>query len=269
MYLCPLCQTPLLLNLKQYQCTNNHSFDIAKEGYVNLLPVQQKNSKDPGDNKDMMQARRTFLQAGWYEPLAKAVADILAGINPRLLLDLGCGEGYYTGQIETALTKSQVYGVDISKTAVKWAAKAYPNINFSVASAYQLPFAEQSFDAVVRIYAPSKAEELARVIKPEGHLLTVVPGPRHLIEMKQAVYANVQLHSDAIAPITGFTHLKRERLQFQLQFKHADDVLALIQMVPLAWKFTAEQKQQFADTVPLISVDFLIDVYQKTTQLSL
>ncbi|MEH8021248.1 23S rRNA (guanine(745)-N(1))-methyltransferase [Rheinheimera metallidurans] len=265
MYLCPLCQTPLLLNLKQYQCTNNHSFDMAKEGYVNLLPVQQKNSKDPGDNKDMMQARRTFLQAGWYAPLAQAVAQLLAKLAPSNLLDLGCGEGYYTGQLQHALAYTAIYGIDISKNAVKYASKAYSAINFSVASAYQLPFAANSFAAVVRIYAPSKAEELARVIKTEGHLLTVVPGPRHLIEMKQAIYTNVQLHSDAIAPITGFTHLKRERLQFQLQFKHADDVLALIQMVPLAWKFTAEQKQQFADTVPLISVDFLIDLYQKTT----
>src|SRR5690606_4067516 len=94
MYLCPLCQQPLHLSAKQYQCANRHSFDIAREGYVNLLPVQHKNSKDPGDNKDMMQARRDFLHAGWYAPLAQAVSDTVTKLAPDTLLDLGCGEGY-------------------------------------------------------------------------------------------------------------------------------------------------------------------------------
>jgi 23S rRNA (guanine745-N1)-methyltransferase len=265
MYLCPLCHNPLALSGKQYQCINRHSFDLAREGYVNLLPVQQKNSKDPGDNKDMMQARRAFLQAGWYAPLAQAVSATLASLAPASVLDLGCGEGYYTTLLQQAVPAANVYGVDISKSAIKFAAKADTNIKFSVASAYQLPFANASFSAIVRIYAPSKLAELQRLIVPAGHLITVTPGPEHLVQIKQAVYQQVRLHSDSIESIDGFAHLNRQRLQFTLQFERPEDVLALVQMVPLAWKFSAEQKQQFADSLPAISVDFLLDLYQRHT----
>jgi 23S rRNA (guanine745-N1)-methyltransferase len=264
MYRCPLCQQPLTLTDSQYRCPNHHSFDIAREGYVNLLPVQQKNSKDPGDNKDMMTARRTFLTAGWYAALADAVAATLASLTPAKVLDLGCGEGYYTALMQQALPNSQLYGVDISKSAIKFAAKANRKIKFSVASAYQLPFADGSFDAIVRIYAPSKAEELKRLLLQGGYLLTVTPGPRHLLEIKQAVYDTVRLHDDAIATLDGFSHINRQRLEFSLSFSQGTDVLALVQMVPLAWKFTAEHKQQFADSLPAISVDFLLDLYQRT-----
>lgn len=263
MYLCPLCQQPLQLSDKHFQCANRHSFDIAREGYVNLLPVQQKNSKDPGDNKDMMQARRSFLQAGWYAPLATAITRMLTPLAANTMLDLGCGEGYYTALLKQALPQVQLFGVDISKTAIKFAAKANRDIQFSVASAYQLPFADNSFDAIVRIYAPSKASELQRLVKHGGHLLTVTPGPNHLLQIKQAVYDTVRLHDDAIAQNEGFMHLGRQRLQFELAFRCAEDVLALVQMVPLAWKFSAEQKQQFADSLPAISVDFLLDLYQR------
>jgi 23S rRNA (guanine745-N1)-methyltransferase len=264
MYRCPLCQLPLTLTARQYQCDNRHSFDIAREGYVNLLPVQQKNSKDPGDNKEMMSARRAFLTAGWYAPLAQAVCKTLAALAPQKILDLGCGEGYYSTALKQALPASQLYGVDISKSAIKYAAKANTEIRFSVASAYQLPFADHSFDAIVRIYAPSKAEELARLLAKDGYLLTVTPGPQHLVEIKRAVYDSVRLHDDAVAPLQGFSHLTRQRLTFSLNFSRTDDVLALVQMVPLAWKFSAEHKQQFADSLPAISVDFLLDVYQRT-----
>ena len=263
MYLCPLCQNPLSLHENRYQCANNHSFDVAREGYVNLLPVQQKNSKDPGDNKDMMQARRQFLQAGWYQPLADAVCQLLQPLQVQQLLDLGCGEGYYTAHIANALPAAQIQGADISKSAIKFAAKAAKHIKCCVASAYQLPFANHSFDAIVRIYAPSKVEELQRLLKTAGHLITVTPGPQHLVEIKQAVYDSVRLHDDNVADVAGFTHQHRQRLQFTLNFSHSADVLALVQMVPLAWKFSALQKQQFADSLPQISIDFLLDVYQR------
>ena len=263
MYRCPLCQLPLELNARQYLCANRHSFDLAREGYVNLLPVQQKNSKDPGDNKQMMQARRSFLQSGAYAALAQAVAQQLAKFAPSSLLDCGCGEGYYTAFVAHYLPQCRIYGVDISKAAIKSAAKAYPDIHFSVASAYQLPFADNSFDSIVRIYAPSKDSELLRLIRDKGHLLTVTPGPQHLIEIKQAVYEEVRLHDDAIAGVPGFSHLDRQRLQYQFTPDNASQLLALVQMVPLAWKFTAEQQQQFAENTSSISIDFLIDSYQR------
>ncbi|WNO61643.1 23S rRNA (guanine(745)-N(1))-methyltransferase [Rheinheimera sp. MMS21-TC3] len=268
MYQCPLCQNPLVIDNKLYRCGQNHCFDIAKEGYVNLLPVQQKNSKAPGDNKEMMQARREFLQAGWYQPLADAVCKLLQPLACQKLLDLGCGEGYYSSKIQQALPECAVYGLDIAKNAIKIAAKANKKIQFCVASAYHLPYSDQAFDTVVRIYAPSTAAELARVMTPSGHLLTVTPGPEHLFEIKQAVYQQPRLHDDAIITIDGFNHQQRQRLSFKLHFNQAADVLALIQMVPLAWKFTAEQKQHFAEQTKTISIDFLLDLYQKRVRVN-
>jgi 23S rRNA (guanine745-N1)-methyltransferase len=143
--------------------------------------------------------------------------------------------------------------------------KAHREVQFCVASAYQLPFADQSFDAIVRIYAPSEPGELQRLITQGGHLLSVSPGPQHLVEIKQAVYDQVRLHDDVVVDIPGFRPVLRQQLSFNMQINRSEDVLALIQMVPLAWKFTAEQKQQFADTLPCISADFLLDLYQRNS----
>ncbi len=159
---------------------------MAKEGYVNLLPVQHKRSRDPGDSAEMMQARRAFLDAGHYQPLRDA---IVAQLRERLdekataVLDIGCGEGYYTRICRCAARNHHVW-LDVSKVAIKAAAKRYPQVTFCVASSHRLPFSDTSMDAIIRIYAPCKAEELARVVKLGGWVITATPGPRHLMELK-------------------------------------------------------------------------------------
>lgn len=265
MYLCPLCQLPLALTQRQYQCANKHSFDQAKEGYVNLLPVQQKKSLDPGDNSEMMQARRAFLQAGWYQGVAEQVAAMLGTFKPQQLLDLGCGEGYYSGILQQQLTPQQLHGIDISKAAIRFAAKHYPKAHFAVASAYQLPFADRQFDAIVRIYAPSLLSELQRVLKVGGHLLTVTPAPEHLLQIKQALYSEVKHHSSEITELAGFEHLQRQRLSFSLNQLSAADLTHLITMVPLGWKFNSETLTDFINSKPAIQCDFYFDLYQRLT----
>ncbi|WP_254795384.1 23S rRNA (guanine(745)-N(1))-methyltransferase [Arsukibacterium indicum] len=263
MYICPLCRQPLQLTTRQYQCAARHSFDLAKEGYVNLLPVQQKNSKDPGDNKLMIEARRAFLQSAAYQPLSDAVNELAVQTNPATVLDLGCGEGYYSGRLQQKLNPAaRLYGIDISKAAIKYAARHYAAIRFAVASAYQLPFADNSFDSIIRIYAPSDNAELQRVLTPQGRLISVNPGPEHLIEMKQAVYRDVKLHSDAIKQEPGFNHIQRQRLSYQLVLTEPQQLDNLLQMVPLAWKFTSDNRQTFVASTRTISIDFLLDVYQ-------
>ncbi|GGW62954.1 23S rRNA (guanine(745)-N(1))-methyltransferase [Alishewanella tabrizica] len=266
MYLCPLCQLPLTLSSRHYQCANKHSFDVAKEGYVNLLPVQQKKSLDPGDNSEMMQARRAFLEAGWYQRVAEEVATMLQPANPQQILDLGCGEGYYSGILQRQLAPKQLYGIDISKAAIRYAAKHYPNATFAVASAYQLPFAADQFDAIVRIYAPSLLSELQRVLNVGGYLLTVTPAPAHLVQIKQAIYPHVKLHSDAIEQLAGFQHCERKQLRFTLDQLTAADLDHLLTMVPLGWKFNAATKTQFIESKPAIECDFYLDLYQLGTK---
>lgn len=263
MYLCPLCQQSLQLTAAQYQCSNRHSFDLAKEGYVNLLPVQQKKSKDPGDNQQMMQARRAFLQAGWYAPLATQVIHMLKPLKIKRLLDLGCGEGYYSGVLQQQFSDTEQHGIDISKVAIRYAAKHYPSIHFAVASAYQLPFAAEYFDAVMRIYAPSLASELQRVVQNAGYLLTVTPAPAHLVQIKQAIYPTVRLHSDEQAVLPGFKHLERQQLSFTLNNLSPDALAQLITMVPLGWKFSEEAQAAFVQSRPAIQCDFYLDLYQK------
>lgn len=139
---CPLCHQPLSREKNSYICPQRHQFDMAKEGYVNLLPVQHKRSRDPGDSAEMMQARRAFLDAGHYQPLRDA---IVAQLRERLddkataVLDIGCGEGYYTHAFADALPEITTFGLDVSKVAIKAAAKRYPQVTFCVASSHRLP----------------------------------------------------------------------------------------------------------------------------------
>lgn len=267
MYRCPLCHTNLTQQQTRFVCQSNHSFDLAKEGYLHLLPVQKKNSKVPGDSALMMQSRRDFLNAGYYQPLSDAVNAIFADVLPEhaVLLDLGCGEGYYTNRMTLALADKNptVYGLDIAKTAIKKAAKSYPAIKFCVASAWHLPFAAQSFDAALKLCAPCEPKELARVLKTNGLLLTVTPAPQHLVEIKQQVYSSVRLHSDQIEAIEGFEHQQRQELKLMLSDVPPAMLLNLVEMTPLAWKFKPEQKLAFAASSPHISLNFYLDLYKK------
>ena len=269
-FICPLCQCSFHKINNTQICENNHHFDIAKEGYLNLLPVQSKSSKNPGDNKEMMSARRAFLNTGGYLPLAQKVSDIsalyLKNVKQAHILDLGCGEGYYTHCIEQQFKNQQhyIYGIDISKVAIRYASKRYQNISFCVASAYQVPLPSHSLDLVIRIYAPSKAEELDRLIKKEGFLITVTPAPRHLHQLREIIYDNVNEHAEENAAINNFTKIEKIRLNYQLPIEQPSQLYDLISMTPFAWKFTPEKLAQLdKQAITHIECDFNIEVFQK------
>ncbi len=174
-YQCPLCQLPLLPAEGYWVCGGQHRFDCAREGYVNLLPVQFKRSREPGDDRAMMQARRAFLEAGHYRRMRDRVIELINGLQTdRCMrwLDIGCGEGYYTSALAAAVAarsaQGRVYGLDIAKNAVRAAAKRYPAVRFCVASSQRLPFIDRSLDGILRIYAPCNPAEMYRVLKPGG-----------------------------------------------------------------------------------------------------
>lgn len=236
---CPLCHARLTRSEKSFTCPQGHQFDMAKEGYVNLLPVQHKRSRDPGDSAEMMQARRAFLDAGHYQPLRDTVAQVLAEnlSTPSAILDIGCGEGYYTALFaDVAREKgAETFGLDVSKVAIRAAAKRYSSVTFCVASSHRLPFEDASMDAVVRIYAPCKAEELARVVKPGGWVITVTPGPRHLMELKGLIYDDVRLHAPHSEQLAGFSLQQEQTVAYEMILK-GDEAVALLQMTPFAWR---------------------------------
>ena len=269
-YSCPLCQHSLTLTERSYRCNNNHSFDIAKEGYVNLMPVQHKRSKDPGDNKEMMQARRHFLERGYYQPMQSKVAQICAQYlknSQHKLLDIGCGEGYYTNEVSCQLKEQHpsaiTYGLDISKIAIRYASKRYPSCQFSVASSARLPFEDKCLDAVLRIYAPCSPSELDRVIRSGGIVVTVTPGARHLYQLREKLYKTVNLHDESPEEIDGFELEQQVALNYVMTLENGD-ADTLLQMTPFAWKADSTLRQSLASKESFeCEADFIIRIYRK------
>jgi len=263
-YRCPICQQTLIFADNSYRCHNNHTFDQAKEGYVNLLPVQHKHSKDPGDNKSMVNARRSFLDIGFYQPLVDEITklQIKYSSTQAIILDAGCGEGFYTHQHKS--TENQVYGVDISKTAVKIAAKRYKCCSFSVATLSNLPFQDEFFNWIYSIYAPILEVEFSRVLKRQGYLLTVTPAKNHLFELKSLIYRQANQHDIGKSPIKELILIEVINLNYQMNFDNGKDLTNLLSMTPFAFKTTDKFLQELkTKTLFNCQADFMIRLYQK------
>ncbi len=274
-YRCPICKQELTLPSQQgvansWLCASGHSFDVAKEGYVNLLPVNKKKSKDPGDNKEMMFARREFLNAGFYQCLSDRVNQVLIEHLPadaKNLLDIGCGEGYYTGRLAKCLQESgfniNIDGLDISRSALRYAAKRYSDLSFAVASSYDMPYGTDSMDAMLRIYAPSELSELQRVLKSGGLLLTVSPGETHHFAIKKMIYETPRLHQDTVPELVGFSLVMQERVCSELRLQDPLMIKHFLQMTPYAWKLSDEQKATLQQSGFCCELDFQLVLYQR------
>ncbi len=261
---CPLCKLPLQANSHGLACGNHHQFDRAKEGYFNLLPVHHKNSREPGDAKAQLQARREFLQAGFFEPLKRRLQALIPA-QTQSLLDIGCGEGYFTRGLAETLPNAQIYGLDIAKVGVRLAAKSVLDKNrclFAVASSFDLPLADQSIDVITRIYAPSKDAELWRVIKGDGLLFIVAPAENHLLALRQRIYSEVRPHEAPPVP-TGFKLLGQERLSSELVMKDKALCQALLAMTPFAWRMTDDLRMQIEADGLVDQLDFAIHIYRR------
>ena len=244
LFRCPLCSAPLTRGEQGYLCPSGHCFDVAAAGYTHLLPANRKHSKNPGDDKAMVAARSAFLDRGYYIPLRDAlcarVTEECKALPSPALLDSGCGEGYYTAGLYQTLTQAgcapQIAGVDISKFALRRAAKRLPQGEFAVASVYHLPLADQSVDALVNVFSPLAPEEFARVLRKNGRLLVAVPGKRHLWELKEAVY-ETPYRNDAAPPVqAGLSLVEEEHISAVLHLARHEDIANLFQMTPYAHK---------------------------------
>lgn len=263
-YLCPLCQSALKLTQKTLRCSNNHCFDYAKEGYVNLLPVQFKHSINPGDNKAMVNARRAFLSAGHYQPLADALVKLAQqhSVQVSSMLDAGCGEGFYTHQF--AQTFNDVYGIDIAKEAVKKAAKSYKDCHFSVGTLSKLPFDDGHLDTIVSVYAPILEEEFTRVLSKNGLLITVTPAKNHLFELKSLIYDNALPHDEEKPRVLNLVKIHHQKLNYTMALSSVDDRLNLLSMTPFAFKASEQCIEQLKTLTEFsCQADFDINVYQK------
>lgn len=239
---CPLCREPLDRQPKVWSCANRHSFDVAREGYVNLLLVQQKHSLSPGDSAESLAARRAFLDAGHYAPLRDAVAEQLEVLSARRVLDIGCGEGYYTTALANAWT--EVAGLDIAKPAIQLAARRSRQVTWLVGSGATLPFADGSLDLVCNLFTQLHVNEIRRVLVADGHALVVTPAADHLWEMRAGLFESVQPHEpdkfvSEFEP--HFELVAQSELGFALDLD-ASALRQLLTMTPYVWKARPERR---------------------------
>ena len=241
-FCCPICGGPLERGPSAYSCPAGHSFDLAREGYVHLLPANRMHSKMPGDDKGMAAARWAFLSKDYYAPLRDALCSIaLANTGPApSVLDTGCGEGYYTSGVYQALRRAgrsvTLAGTDISKAILRRAAKREKDVEFAVASSYHLPVAEESIDLLLNCFSPLAIEEFRRVLRPEGHFLYVVPSAMHLWEMKQVLYDHPYPNEVKETPYEGFRYVAIRHVEDVIHLDSAADIQALFGMTPYCWK---------------------------------
>lgn len=250
MLICPKCREKLVSDGKSMICPNRHCYDIAKSGYVNLLPAGQAHSKLPGDNKIMVQARRAFLNKGYYSILAEALCKKLmeyAGESCKIL-DAGCGEGYYTSEIANAAEyiASEIVGIDISKSAADYAARRTKSATFAVASVFHMPIESGSVDILTSLFAPFCGEEFIRVLRPGGVMIMVIPSARHLWQLKCAVYEKPYLNEIKDTAIEGFELLSRDTVTGEIALDNREDINALFSMTPYFYKTDAAGMERLA-----------------------
>ena len=213
--LCPICGAPLTKGEKALVCPSHHSFDIARQGYVNLLPVQQKHSQDPGDTREQVLSRRAFLDTGTYAPILEALIEAAREYGASgELLDVGCGEGYYCAGLSQALGLP-LTGVDISKEAVRAAAARYKGPNWLCATAAHLPVGDERVGLLTSLFALTLPEEFLRVLRPGGLYIQVVAAEDHLLGLKRIIYDRLthkEKHTTQELP--GLTRLHSQHIAF-------------------------------------------------------
>jgi len=238
---------PLVPDKCALRCASGHSFDRAREGYCNLLLVHQKATLHPGDNPEMVAARRKFLEAGYYRPLAERLLAMVRVASPSCLLDAGCGEGYYLGQLRSALPGLPLAGTDISRAAIKAAAKKHKGIPFAVASNKQLPFAPQSMGAILSLFGFPAWEGFKKVLSADGRVVLVDPGPDHLLELREQIYAEVkrtEVVSLDEAFSSGFILEAEEKMDFRFHLPSQEAIQDLLAMTPHGYRMGQAGKER-------------------------
>ncbi len=265
MLICPICAAPLSVVDNGVACPANHRFDRARQGYLNLLPVQHKNSRDPGDNLAMVEARRRFLDGGHYAPLAKRLAELAAERAPARWLDIGCGEGYYTAQLAAALPDADGYALDISREAVKRACRRSPQLTWLVASMARIPLADASCQFLASVFSPLDWQEAKRLLTPGGGLMRIGPTSEHLIELREKLYDEVRDYSDdkhlALVP-EGMQQAHSEVLRFKLSLETAQARADLLAMTPHGWRASAERRAAVIEQPLEVTVAVRYDWFQ-------
>ncbi len=264
-FICPVCKSELSLYEKAYKCSNNHCFDVSKDGYVNLLMSQQSSLKRHGDDKLMVRARREFLEKGFYSELRDKLCENLKTTlsENATIIDVGCGEGYYTAEVAKN-NNFEIFGIDISKDALKYASKSVKNSSFAVASAFSLPFTENSADCVLSVFAPSAYEEFHRVLKSDGKLIKAIPLEDHLWELKCALYKEPYKNKPEKRNDELFKLVSLKKIKYKINLTEKEDIENLFKMTPYYYKTGREDAEKLLSLNNLeTTVHFGVEIYEK------
>jgi 23S rRNA (guanine745-N1)-methyltransferase len=272
---CPVCGAALTIGATAATCPSTHSFDRARSGYLNLLLPNKKQSAEPGDSPAMLQSRRTFLQGGFYDQMSAAantaVVEILAGRHDAHVADLGCGEGFFTARLKSALgaaTSSApvCYGVDVSRPGIRMAAALDREITWIVASLHRSPFRPQSLDVVLSLFAPIDAADVRRIVRDAGALVTLTPGPDHLDALRHLIYSSVTPHTQMpalMASDTLFAQTASTRVRYPIVLDSRAQIMNLLAMTPYYWNINRATKARIEALSDLaLTVDAYVTVFR-------
>lgn len=263
--ICPLCGQRLRREEKQYRCQENHSFDIARQGYVNLLTVQQKHSLSPGDTREQVLSRRAFLEAGFYAPISEELnrAALEHGAQGEIL-DVGCGEGYYSARLAQAMG-APLTGLDISKEAVRCAAGKYKGPTWLCATAAHIPVKEGSVGTLTSLFALTLPEEFRRVLRRDGLFFQVLAVEDHLLGLKSVLYDELtHKEKNTVPALPGFCLVESRPIRFSFTVEGAQ-LYSLFAMTPHLFRVGKSGVQRLADTSQLQdTASCVLNVYRAT-----
>ena len=260
---CPICGETLTKEERTWRCEKGHSFDVARQGYVNLLPVQNKHSAQPGDTKEQVFARRSFLEGGFYGPIVDALCHLAQKYGcTGPILDAGCGEGWYSSRLAESMDAGLI-GLDISKEAVRAAAGRYKGHLWICASAAHIPVADQSIGLLTSLFAFTAPEEFKRVLKPEGTFIQVLAAQDHLLGLKEIIYPKIQLkEKDSVPELAGFSLVESVPVKFTFTVT-GEQVQNLLYMTPHVYRIGKEGAERLRSTQKLTdTASCVINLYR-------
>lgn len=250
--ICPICKEKLIKDDKRYYCSNRHSFDISKEGYVNLY---LKKAIDSGDSKESINARHSFLNKNYYLFLKEKMNEIITDLDITSLCDLACGEGYYTKDLKV----EHKTGIDLSKKGLKIASKNDPSTTYILSSIFHTPIEDKSVDMAITCFAPIAKEEIKRILKDSGYFLLINPHADHLYELKKVIYENPYENIDDDIDIDGLKLINKEVISNKFTLEK-EDLYNLFKMTPYFYKTSKEDKDKL-DNIDSLEITFSFNVY--------
>ena len=262
--ICPVCGEVLSRGEKEYRCENRHSFDIARQGHVNLLVVQQKKSLHPGDTREQVLSRRAFLEGGFYAPIADALCAAAKELGAKgPILDVGCGEGYYCVRLAQAL-EAELLGLDISKEAVRCAAAKYKGPQWVCATASHLPVKNGSIGSLTSLFALTLPEEFHRALARDGLYFQILAAQDHLLGLKSIIYPELKLkEKDSVPELPGFERIKSVPIRFTFTVEGAQ-VQNLLSMTPHVYRISKEGAARLAATEKLTdTASAVLNIFRK------